>query len=117
MISTTSSGVQDHALLLSAYTEFDHVLAKNNVQRPVVVISDGHFSRFDLEVLKFLFGHEMRLFILPPDTTDVTQKRDQVNQNIHATYRDAKTDLSILCHKPRSFYDNFVSSLTEMVYK
>ena len=62
-------------------------------KRPVVIISDGHSSRFDRDVLKFLKEHEMRLFILPPDTTGVTQKHDQVNQKIHSVYREVKKDL------------------------
>ena len=35
----------------------------------------------------------MRLFILPPDTTGVKQKHDQVNQKLHSVYREVKKDL------------------------
>ena len=42
---------------------------------------------------RFLYDHEMRLFVLPLDTTGATQKLDQVNQKIHSAYRDDKTDL------------------------
>ena len=47
----------------------------------------------NVKVLKFLYDHEIRLYVLPPDITSATQKHDQVNQNIHSAYRDVKTDL------------------------
>ena len=44
---------------------------------PVVVLSDGHSSRFDFAVLKFLCEKSIHSFIMPPDTTVVTQLLDQ----------------------------------------
>ena len=32
---------------------FYHYLEKNNIKRPVVVLSDGHASRLDSDVLTF----------------------------------------------------------------
>ena len=59
----------------------------------MVVLSDGHSSRFDSNVLRFLQDNKMRLFISPPDTTGVTQMLDQVNQSLHSKYHEVKSDL------------------------
>ena len=72
-----------HESLLDANKEVDRYFEKNKVKRPVVIISDGHSSRSDADVLKFLFECLMRLFLLPANTTGTTQKHDQINQNIH----------------------------------
>jgi len=71
LISTTENGSQDHNSLLAFYKLFDKYLTKNNVNRPVVVLSDGHSSRFDFDVLQFLRNKEIHLFITPPDTTGI----------------------------------------------
>ena len=69
LISTTEKGTQDHTSLLAAYKLFDRHLTESNVKRPVVVLSDGHISRFNYGVLKFLQDNQIRLFLSPPDTT------------------------------------------------
>ena len=68
-------------------------LSSKNVARPVVIIADGHISRFDTKVLKFLKDSNMRLHITPPDTTGVTQLLDQLNQSLHSEYRNTKNNL------------------------
>ena len=39
------------------------------VTRPVVVMTDGHSSRFDLEVLRFCDGKQIFQFLPQPDTS------------------------------------------------
>ena len=65
LISNTERGSQDHTSLLAAYKKFDQYLSSHNI----VILSDGHTSRFDYEVLKFLKEKSMHLFLGPPDTT------------------------------------------------
>jgi len=93
LISSTERGSQDHKSLLAAYKLFDKYLTENNVTRPVVVLSDGHSSRFDFDVLQFLHNQQIRLFITPPDTTGVTQLLDQVNKVLHQKYKECKNKL------------------------
>ena len=93
LISCTENGVQDHKSLLDSYKLLDRIITTKGIQRPVVVLSDGHSSRFDCNVLRYLQDNEMRLYISPPDTTGVTQMLDQVNQALHSQYREVKTDL------------------------
>ena len=69
---------------------FDQFLEKNNIKRPVVVLSDGNSSRFDSDVLTYLRSKNIRLFITPPDSTGVTQLLDQIDQKLHSEYRSAK---------------------------
>ena len=93
LISTTENGFQEHESLLAAYEEFNAYLEKNKVKKPVVLLSDGHSSRFDDDVLQYLEDQQIRLFIGPPDTTGVTQLLDQTNQSLHKEYREKKGQL------------------------
>ena len=76
-LSSTENGCQDHSSMLDAYKRFDKYLDEENIVRPVVVLSDGHSSRFDFAALKFLCEKSIHSFIMPPDTTVVTQLLDQ----------------------------------------
>ena len=93
LISTNEHGVSNHNTLLVAYQELDRHLEAKNVTRPVVIIADGNASRFNLSVLNFLRDKQLILYILPPDTTGVTQHLDQVNQKIHSAYCSTKDKL------------------------
>ena len=53
LISTTDNGYQDHTSLLACYKLFDKYLDRAGIERPVVLTSDGHSSRFrNFEVLQ-----------------------------------------------------------------
>ena len=69
LISSTEKGSQDHCSLLECYKLFDTYLTENNVERRVVVLSDGQTSKFDCDVMQFLHGNNMRLFLTSHDTT------------------------------------------------
>ena len=92
-ISVNKTGVSDHQTLLHAYKELNTILTANEVQHPVIVIADGHASRFDESVLSFLNLSEMCLFILHADTSGGTQMHDQCNARLHALYDEKKHDL------------------------
>jgi len=67
-------GITSHMAPKETVEKIDELLiylTKNNVNRPVVVLSDGHSSRFDFDVLQFLRNKEIHLFITPPDTTGI----------------------------------------------
>ena len=93
LVSTSESGCQDHNTLLDAYKKLDAYIEEKTIVKPVVILSDGHASRFDGDVLSFLREELMRLYISYPDTTAITQLLDQINQNLHSEYRKAKSDL------------------------
>ena len=96
LISTTDSGYQEGCTLLDSLKLFDKYLGENNIQRPVIMMCDGHSSRFDLEVLRFCQEKQIRLFLTPPDTTSVTQLLDQINNALHSSYRKEKSS----CFQP-----------------
>ena len=54
IVTSTENGCQDHSSMLDVYKRFDKYLDEENIVCPVVVFSDGHSSRFDFAVLKFL---------------------------------------------------------------
>ncbi len=87
LISTTDSGYQEGCTLLDSINSFDNYLI---VQRPVIMMCDGHSSRFDLDVLRFCQDKQICLFLTPPDTTSVTQLLDQINNALHSSYRKEK---------------------------
>ena len=86
-VSCTENGVQDQISLLATYKFFNEVLKTKGIKKPVVLLSDGHTSRFDFEVLKFLYENEIFLFVPPPDKTGVTQLLQQINHALYDTYR------------------------------
>ena len=112
LISTTDTGYQDHTSLLSCYKLFDKYLDEKKIERPVVLASDSHSSRFDYEVLKFCHEKKIHLFISPPDTTGVTQLLDQCNRSIHLAYKVAKADLFTPTMKVNR--EGFMLSLAKM---
>ena len=85
--STTENGCQDNALSLAAYKKLDKHLTDKAIERPVVLLADGHSSRFDFKVLQFLCENKINLFVSPPDTTGVTELLDQApNSKLHQNY-------------------------------
>ena len=115
LISTNQHGVSDHNTLLAAYQELDRHLEAKNVTWAVDIIAD-HPSRFDLSVLNILHDKQLILYILPPDTTGVTQHLDQVNQKTHSAYCSTKDELftPYQHHKQRRVHKNFGKCLAEM---
>lgn len=113
IISSTEKGCQDNHSLLDVYKRFDKYLSNNNIQRPIVMLADGHSSRFDYKVLHFLREKQLHLYITPPDTTGVTQLLDQSpNQNLHREYNKAKEKLFTAFQTINR--ENFMSILGEM---
>lgn len=112
LISVNQSGVSDGTTLLDAYKELDMVLMEKNITRPVIVIADGHGSRFDEEVLTFLLSKSMHMFIIPPDTSGQTQMHDQMNGKLHTLYQESKDKLySDLSNLNRESFMHILSDL------
>ena len=53
LVSTTDSGYQDGRTCLVSYEIFAKADKKNKVQKPIVILTDGHSSRYDAEVMQF----------------------------------------------------------------
>ena len=86
LISTTENGYQDGTSFFSLVMSFDKYLNQNAITRPVLLLSDGHSSRFNFKALKFGFERDIKVFLGPPDTTSVTQMLDQINAVLHTSY-------------------------------
>ena len=93
LISVNDCGVTDHKTLHSAYQELDKIIQVKGIVRPVVVIADGHKSRFGDDVMSFCNKSNMDQYLLPPDTSGVTQLHDQVNDRLHKKYEETKDSL------------------------
>ena len=70
-ISTTESGSQDGRSCYEVYKFFNHVIDDN--KKPVVVLTDGHSSRFNVDVLRTCRDEKLRQYLGPPGSTHVTQ--------------------------------------------
>ena len=92
MISVNKSGVSDNVTLLAAYKGLNRHLNDINTKCPVIVLADGHGSRFDEKVLSFLEQNQMWLFILPSDTSGATQMHDQIYNQLHDEYEKSKSE-------------------------
>ena len=64
LISSTDNGFQTGRTCLKFYQMFDNYLTDNEISRPVVVMSDGHSSWFDSEVLHFCQEKQICQFLL-----------------------------------------------------
>ena len=83
--------------LFAAYKELTKIIAeKKQGQTEMgtdIVIADGHKSRFNGKVMEHCATNLLDQFILPPDTSGVTQKHDQINQLLHAAYENKKSEM------------------------
>ena len=83
----------DRKSLQAAYKTFDNIVVQKGVQKTVLVVTDGHSSRFCPESMTYLFSNDLGLFPGPPDKTSVTQLLDQINQSLYAPYRTPKKNI------------------------
>ena len=75
---------------LASYKMFAKAVKQNKVQKPVVVLTDGHSSRYDADVMQFCRKEDIHQFMGLPDTTELTQLLDQVFANLRACYSNEK---------------------------
>ena len=104
LISTTEHGSQTEKSLLRFYQELDKSLDARNIKRPVVVMTDGHFSRFDLEVLRFCHEKQIYQFLSPPDNTGLLMPLDQLNSQLHTACSDNKKKIFVGEHINRETF-------------
>ena len=86
VVGATEKGYQTSRSWLDFLTIFDKWLTEFGIVRPVVLLLDGHITRFDLAVLAFCRTHQIHVYLSPPDTTGLTQALDQINAALHYHY-------------------------------
>ena len=89
-MSTTDSGYQDGRTCLASYKIIAKAVKKNKVQKPIVVITDGHSFRYDADVMLFCRKEDILQSMDLPDTTELTELIDQFFTNLHACYSNEK---------------------------
>ena len=99
IISVNDSGCSTGETLYSAYKELTKVIERRKGAREGaegvkdevdIIVADGHKSRFNSQVMEHCANNDLDQHILPPDTSDVTQKHDQINQLLHSKYSSQK---------------------------
>ena len=73
LISTTQSGYQDHNTCLEVHKTFKKALTNCDESNPIISLTDGHSTRFDVEVMKLCRNSNINQFLGPPNTTSSTQ--------------------------------------------
>ena len=111
LVSNTENGFQTGKSCKSFYELFDKHLTRNNIERPVVVLTDGHSSRFDLDVLRYCAEKKILQFVSPPDTTGLLQPLDQINAKLHSAYRTAKDGLIASAHINKEAFMNILGEI------
>ena len=98
VLSVNDKGCTTGETLLAAYKVLsENVLVRKrdigNADEVDVIIADGHKSRFNGKVMSHCEESLLEQFILPPDTSGVTQKHDQINQQLHSRYEEKKSEI------------------------
>ena len=74
-------------------------------------MTDGHSSRFDLDVLRFCDTNQILQFLSPPDTTGLLQPLDQINAALHSAYRRGKQEMLVDEHINREKFMNILDGM------
>ena len=90
LVSTTNSVYQDGRTSLASYKMFAKAIKQNKVQKPIVVLTDGHSSRYDADVMQFYRKEDIHRFMGLTDTTELKQLLGQVFANLHPCYSNEK---------------------------
>ena len=95
VISVNESGCTTGETLLAAYEELSAIIEERKVDEEEVhvVLADGHKSRFNAKVMDHCIKSYLDQHLIPPDTSGVTQKHDQINQQLHSSYEKKKTEM------------------------
>ena len=93
LISVNGSGCTNHTTLHAAYKELENVVNEKGLEKPIVIIADGHKSPFDAKIMRFCEDASMDQFQLPPDTSGITQLHNQVNNKLHKQYEEKKDEI------------------------
>ena len=93
LVTVNECGVTENKSLLAAYKHLDEIVEKKGTVRPIVIITDGHLSRFHNDVMNHCDKTDMNQFIIPSSTSGCTQKHDQVNDRLHKKYEERKDEL------------------------
>ena len=67
------------------------------VEKPNVMIADGHKSRFGPDVMQYCEDSRLDQYLIQPDTSGITQLHDQVNNMLHQRYKKKKDEILSGC--------------------
>ena len=76
-------------------------------------MTDGHSSRFDLEVLEFCDKEKIHQFVSLPDATELLQTLDQCFATLHKCYTDEKDRLFDGDHDSREEFMHILGSIID----
>ena len=111
LISNTANGYQDGNSFLHAIKKFEDYLDEKCITKPVILLTDGHSSRFDVDVLRSMVNDTISAFVSPPDTTSVTQPLDQINATLHTSYRKEISDLFLESYVNKEVFMNILGKM------
>ena len=83
LISVNDSGYSEHSTLHAAYKELDKVIERKDLNRPNIVIADGHKLSFGADVMHYCEDTSMDQYWIPFYTSCMTQLHYQMNNRLH----------------------------------
>ena len=87
----SDSGWMDRELFLDWFTQ--HFLMHAPSARPLILLMDGHSSHYDPTTISIAAEEKVILFLLPPNTTHLTQPLDK------SGFGPLKNKWKEVCHK------------------
>ena len=95
LMSVNDSECTDHTTLHTAYQEPEKVINEKGLEKPIAIIVDGH--NLMLKIMQFCEDANMDQFLLPPDTSGITQLHNQVNNKLQKQYEEKKDKIYSEC--------------------
>jgi hypothetical protein len=81
---------------------FDDQLTKRHIQRPALLVLDGHFSHINGTVLEYAVSHSIDLFVLPAHTSHFTQHlEDKVFSTLKRNYERLLDIFPVMFNHPQ----------------
>ncbi|KAK3263969.1 hypothetical protein CYMTET_27261 [Cymbomonas tetramitiformis] len=90
LISPAEKGVQTGHTLAERMDMLDKEVSARGLLRPIIILTDGHKSRFSDEVLSKCREYQFRMYVERSNSSQFLQALDQFNKKFHNQYNKAK---------------------------
>ena len=90
LVSPSAKGIQTGTTLGERMDMLDREVTARGLKRPIVILTDGHKSRFSGEVLRKCAEYKFRMFVERSNSSQFLQALDQYNKKFHNQYIKCK---------------------------
>ena len=90
LVSPTEKGVQTGDTLAERMDMLHREVTARGLSRPIIILTDGHKSRFSHKVLTKCREYNFRMYVERSNSSQFLQALDQFNKKFHNQYNKAK---------------------------